>query len=53
MKRNMPATGDLLCSPNTFSRSATTRVALPLCSGNTPTDMPDSQSTSKISIVRR
>ncbi len=24
MKRNMPATGVLLCSPNTFSRSATT-----------------------------
>ncbi|MET3929025.1 hypothetical protein ABIE51_000912 [Lysobacter sp. OAE881] len=53
MKRNMPATGDLLCSPNTFSRSATTRVALPDCSGNTPTDMPDNQSTSNTSIVRR
>ena len=32
MKRNMPATGDLPCSPNTFSRSETTSVALPDCS---------------------
>ena len=53
MKRNMPALGVLLSLPNTFSRSATTRVARPDCSGNTPTDMPDSQSTSKISTVRR
>src|SRR5690606_1004724 len=43
MKRNMPATGVLLCSPNTFSRSCTTLVALPYCSGNTPTDMLDIQ----------
>ena len=52
MKRNMPATGDLLVSPNTFSKSPTTLLALPDFSGNTPTDMPFSQSTSKISIVR-
>ncbi len=53
MKRNMPATGDRLSSPNTFSRSDTTSGARPVVSGNTPTDIPDSQSTSKISIVRR
>ena len=53
MKRNMPATGDLPCSPNTFSRSETTSVALPDCSGNTPTDIDDIQSTSKICTVRR
>jgi hypothetical protein len=53
MNRNMPATGEALSSPNTFSRSDTTWVALPERSGNTPTDMPLSQSTSKISIVRR
>jgi hypothetical protein len=49
----MPATGDLLVSPNTFSRSATTLLARPDLIGNTPTDMPCSQSTSKISMVRR
>jgi len=51
-KRNMPALGVLLSSPNTFSRSAATCSALPDWIGNTPTDMPDSQSTSKISTVR-
>ncbi len=49
----MPALGVLLLSPNTFSRSAETCSALPDWIGNTPTDMPDSQSTSKICTVRR
>ena len=51
--RTGPATGEPLSSPNTVSRSLTTSEARPDSSGNTPTDMPASQSTSKISIVRR
>ncbi len=44
----MPALGVLLSSPNTFSRSAATCSAPADWIGNTPTDMPDSQSTSNL-----
>ena len=53
MKRNMPAVGDLPCSPNTRSRSCTTSLARPDCSGYTPTDMLAIQSTSNTWMVRR
>ena len=52
-KRNMPASGVPLSAPNTRSSAVTIFSGSALWIGNTPTDMPFSQSTSKMRTVRR
>ena len=49
--RMMPASGPLSLSPITLSKSLITDFRSALCSVKMPTDMPDIQLTSKVSIV--
>ena len=53
MKRNMPASGDSPLTPKICSSCGISLATSTCCRVNTPMDMPFSQSTSKVSMVRR
>jgi len=50
-KRSMPASGMPLSGPNMACSSGISSATDARCKPNTPTDMPLSQSTSKVSMV--